>query len=512
MGEVYEGTAPELDRRVAIKRVLKTESSDEMSDLFLREVAVCSTLEHPNVVEVIDAGPADGDLYLVMEFVDGPSLAELLDALRLQNERLPVEVTCGIVAQVARGLAHAHERALPDGTSLGIVHRDVAAENVLITRGGLPKLVDFGLATLSGHQFTNPGTIRGRPRALSPEQARGEKIDARSDIFSLGAMMFELASGRPLYASASIATMLWKVVAGDYDPIEPRLGGADPDLVQIIQTALAVEPQRRFRSARELERALDGFRAQRGMRIESGRIAALINRVWDDIVALRKDRREEGPGELEGRWLVLPADELAVSLELERTEARRAAESKERDAAGGPSNSSGLPGSGGTPPPNVGTPPRMARPRRPSQPQPAPRLESTTFMAPEDLQQPVIAEARGAGPGAPRSKEAAAWAVEPGKSPSVAGDTARAVAGAEVASRAAPAQATAGGGGGQVERAEPAQGPERAEGPGPARRPERGTAGGALATSKARSWLWVLGVLLVIAAVALARAWHEGPR
>lgn len=312
MGEVYEGRSVDLGQVVAIKRMLQSDSG-ELQDLFFREVAVCATLEHPNVVEVIDAGQNGPDLYLVMEYVDGPSLAELLEALRRQGKVLPVEAACGIVAQVARGLAHAHERSLPDGTPLGIIHRDVAPENVLITKSGLPKLVDFGLATLSGHHFTTPGTIRGRPHALSPEQARGEKIDTRSDIFSLGALTFEVVSGKQLYANEALATMLWKVVAGDYESVEARLPGTDPDLVQLIKTALAVDPEQRFRSAREVERALDRFRAARGMRIDSGKIASIISRLWPEILKLRDDHKEDGPGEIEGKRLVLPTDKLDVT-------------------------------------------------------------------------------------------------------------------------------------------------------------------------------------------------------
>src|SRR5262245_38522951 len=109
MGEIYEGLAPDLSRQVAIKRVLKGDDSPDLRELFLREVAVAATLEHPNVVEVIDAGVSGPDLYLVMEFVDGPSLAEVLEALRRARRLLPIEIVCGLMAQIARGLAHAHE-------------------------------------------------------------------------------------------------------------------------------------------------------------------------------------------------------------------------------------------------------------------------------------------------------------------------------------------------------------------------------------------------------------------
>lgn len=311
MGEVYEGFAKDLSRKVAIKRVLKDDDpAEDMRDLFLREVAVAATLEHPNVIEVLDAGLWAGDLYLVMEFVEGASLAEVIEALRRHRRILPIEISCGIVAQVARGLAHAHQRALPDGTPLGIVHRDVAAENVLLAKTGLPKLVDFGLATLSGHNFTSPGTIRGRPRCLSPEQARGDPIDARSDIFALGGLMFELVSGQPLYTDENLATLLWKVTSGEYGDLAQRLPGSDPDLVAILKTALASDPNDRFRSAREMERALDSYRAARGVRVDSGAIASVLTKVWPEIARIRSEKKDEGPGELEGTQLTLPADRL----------------------------------------------------------------------------------------------------------------------------------------------------------------------------------------------------------
>lgn len=309
MGEVYEGRATDIGRNVAIKRVLDSiASEDDLGSLFLREVAVAATLEHPNVVEVIDAGAASTELFLVMELVDGPSLAEVLGVLRAEKKRLPVELTCGIVSHVARGLAHAHQRALPDGTPLGIVHRDVAPENVLITRRGLPKVVDFGLAKLSGHSLTNPGIIRGRPRNLSPEQARGDPVDGRSDVFSLGAMMFEMVSGETLYTGDAVATLLWRVAEGDYEPIAKRLPDIDPDLIHVIERAIAVRPDDRYRSAREVERTLDGFRAARGMRVDSRAMAALVAETWPTIERNRWERLEGTHGELEGAELILEAD------------------------------------------------------------------------------------------------------------------------------------------------------------------------------------------------------------
>lgn len=319
MGEVYQAFSADLNRTVAVKRMLEAATSEEdLKLMFLREVAVAATLEHHNVVEVLDAGQHRQELFLVMELVDGPSLAEVVEVLKRDNKILPIEVSCHIVSSVCQGLAHAHERALPDGTPLGIIHRDVAAENVLIGTDGIAKIVDFGLAKLSGQSLTQPGVIRGRPRSLSPEQARGDTVDVRSDIFSVGAMLFELCAGQPLYPNEAIASLLWKVAAGDYAPIAPRLTHIDPGLVEIIQTALQIDPAHRYRSARELDRALEGFRAARAMRVSSRALAQVVTMTWPTIKANRLQRMDGLPGELEGANLTLPADKTETeSLDLQ---------------------------------------------------------------------------------------------------------------------------------------------------------------------------------------------------
>ena len=311
MGEVYEAEAPDIGRRVAVKRMLDQGTDDEdLVRLFLREMMVASTLEHHNVVEVLDVGQSDHELFLVMEFVEGPTLAEVLTTLRRHNMKPPLQVACGIAMQIAQGLAHAHERALPDGTPLGIVHRDIAPENVLIGSDGVPKLVDFGLAKLDGQDLTQPGIIRGRPRSLAPEQARGDDTDARTDVFALGSILFEMTSGDRLYPDEAIATLLWRVAAGNYEPIRERMKDADPDLVAIVEKAVAVKPELRHRSARQFERELGAFQAARELRVTNSAVATLVASTWDEVKELRARSLQGSEGELDGQVLSLPADEL----------------------------------------------------------------------------------------------------------------------------------------------------------------------------------------------------------
>ena len=309
MGEVYSTHSEGLEGTWAIKRVIESFAQDpEIHAMFLREVAVASTLDHPNVVEVIDAGQANGELFMVMELVEGPSLAEIIAQNKRAKEKMPPKVACAIISGAALGLQHAHEREAPDGTSLQIVHRDVAAENILLTKKGVPKVVDFGLAKVAGSNMTQPGIIRGRPRTIPPEQARGEAVDPRTDLFSLGAILFELLAGEPLYTEASLATLLFKVAQGDYSDVPERLAHIEPDLVDIVVKSVATDPSERFQSARAFSRTLDGYRASRGMPMKADVVAGYLASRIPQIETTRQRDLKDGAGDLENTHLVLPAD------------------------------------------------------------------------------------------------------------------------------------------------------------------------------------------------------------
>jgi len=243
---------------------------------------------------------------LIMELIEGISVADLLEYLRVQGETIDPDLAFGIIGQVARGLVHAHERALPDGSPLGVVHRDIAPENILVTIEGVPKLIDFGIATLNGFEITAPGVIRGHSNYMSPEQARTEKIDARSDVFALGAVLFELLSQEALYTDTQQATLLWKVQQGDYPCLSDRLSKEEPELIEILSKALAVKPEERYRSARNFERHLDRFRAARGLRVDRRTIARMVAVIAEHK---KKQRSRISKGDLRNSRLVLEADD-----------------------------------------------------------------------------------------------------------------------------------------------------------------------------------------------------------
>lgn len=308
MSELYEAQAENGDV-LAVKRILvPSQESQVVSSGFMREAAILASLDHPNIVELLDAGESNEDFFLIMEMVDGISLADIVNVLRASDEAIETDLVCGILGQVARGLSHAHERQMPDGRSLGIFHRDLAPENILVDQQGVPKLIDFGIASLDGFEITNPGVIRGHTRYLSPEQARAETVDARSDTFSLGAVLFELLAGVSLYPEMTEAALLWKVQKGEYESLQARLLSRDPALVAIVERSLAIDPKDRYRNAREFERDLDRFRAARGLRIDKNTIAKTVAAVAQAPINKRLKKGRRGPGELTGHKLLLAAE------------------------------------------------------------------------------------------------------------------------------------------------------------------------------------------------------------
>src|SRR5262245_48097918 len=191
-----------FERPVVIKRILPhLAKRSSFVQMFLDEARVVARIRHPNVVHVHELGKDGDELFMVMEYLDGESLQNVQRRTRKNKERLPLALAAHVVAQVAGGLHAAHELADDAGRPLGLVHRDVSPHNVFITYDGNVKVLDFGIAKFAERATdTEAGQLKGKFPYMSPEQCRGLPLDRRSDVFSLGTVLFELVTGRRLFA------------------------------------------------------------------------------------------------------------------------------------------------------------------------------------------------------------------------------------------------------------------------------------------------------------------------
>lgn len=251
MGEVYLSEDPEIDRRVAIKTVRVVEgggvSAEDLRARMRREAKAAGRLIHPHVVTLFEAGEVEDTFYLVFEYVEGQDLAARMRA----GKPLPLADVLRIARQTAAGLAAAHRR--------GIVHRDIKPSNLLIAdEDGSLKISDFGIAKLTGQAtgLTVSGSIVGTPQYLSPEQVRAEEIDGRSDLFSLGVVLYELLAGRRPFEGETISTLVFQVLSQDPKPLEEIRPALPARLASAVMRLLAKEPAERFPTADALDQEL----------------------------------------------------------------------------------------------------------------------------------------------------------------------------------------------------------------------------------------------------------------
>src|ERR1700691_1307893 len=255
MGEVYRAKDTRLDRNVAVK-ILPDHLSDnpEAKQRFDREARAISSLNHPNICTLHDVGHQDGIDFLVMEFLEGETLAD-----RLRKGPLPTEQVLKYGIEICEGLERAHKS--------GVVHRDLKPGNVMLTRTGA-KLMDFGLAkatpagaapassltmTIADQPLTARGTIVGTFQYMSPEQMEGREADARSDIFALGAMLYEMITGKRAFTGKSQASMVAAILASEPTPISVAQPMTPPALAQMVKSCLAKDPEERFQTVHDLK-------------------------------------------------------------------------------------------------------------------------------------------------------------------------------------------------------------------------------------------------------------------
>jgi len=293
MAEVFRAESAGLEgfkKTVAIKRVLPhLAQKKEFIGMFLDEARLSATLSHSNVVQVFDIGVGDETYFIVMEYVDGANLKSVIEHRKQINQPLAVEAACMIALKTCEGLAYAHEVQDALGQPLGIVHRDVSPPNVLITRHGEVKVVDFGLAKANSQlESSEPGIIKGKFSYLSPEAAQGEEVDLRTDIFATGIILWEMITGHRLFMGDTDLGTVRAVQAARVPPLSQYVKDVPGALEQIIGHALARDPKARYQSAREFGRDLNRVLFQMGRPVSSFDLGSLVTDVRDE------QRRQRG--------------------------------------------------------------------------------------------------------------------------------------------------------------------------------------------------------------------------
>ena len=281
MAEVFRAESTGLEgfrKQVAIKRVLPhLGRNSKFISMFLDEARLSAQLSHSNCVQVFDIGVRDDAYFIVMEFVDGANLKSIATAMQNKGHTFPIPVAAYIAHEICKGLSYAHELSDRSGLSLGLVHRDVSPPNVLVTKHGEVKIVDFGLAKASSQlEPSEPGVIKGKFAYLSPEAARGEDVDCRADIFAVGIILWELLAARRLFTGDTEVQILNKVQAAKVPPISQINRSVPPELESIVHRALARERHERYASARELGQELSRFMFRFAQPVSGYDIATIV--------------------------------------------------------------------------------------------------------------------------------------------------------------------------------------------------------------------------------------------
>jgi eukaryotic-like serine/threonine-protein kinase len=279
-----------FERPVVIKRVLPHLARErDFRDMFLDEARLVVQIRHPNVVQVQELGDDGGDLFLVMEYLEGESLSSLAKRLTAAGERLPDRVALHVVAEACAGLHAAHELRSGD-RHLGLVHRDVSPHNLFVLYSGQIKVIDFGIAKAADRSSkTQTGTVKGKFAYMAPEQVRAEEVDRRADVFSLGVVLHELLTGKPLFARPHDFLMMQAVCL---EPIPPPSATREvpAEVERVVMKALARDPSERYESALALRRDLSALLAgmQTGALVEE-ELARIMQTTFVDRIGAKAD-------------------------------------------------------------------------------------------------------------------------------------------------------------------------------------------------------------------------------
>jgi serine/threonine-protein kinase len=299
MAEVFKGESLSVQgfkKQVAIKRVLLYLAQNKnFISMFLDEARLGARLTHANIVTVFDIGAADNTFFIVMEFVDGCNLKTIIETYRQSGKRLGVKEALYIAMNALNGLSFAHELLDDDGNLLHIVHRDVSPPNILISKRGEVKVTDFGLAKATTQlEKTDPGVVKGKFSYLSPEAALGQPVDARTDVFALGIVIWEMLAGRRLFLGETdfqTVKMVQQAQIPSLSRINPEV---DAELEGVLGKALTQDVKSRYQSASEFQDAIAGYLFSRKLKVTAFDIATLVKAAILTKAELKKGEMQPG--------------------------------------------------------------------------------------------------------------------------------------------------------------------------------------------------------------------------
>jgi eukaryotic-like serine/threonine-protein kinase len=261
MAELYLAKDTRTNGMVVLKRILPYLAQEvEFLKMFLDEARIAGQLHHPNIVRLYELGRLDGSTFIAMEWVEGIDLRKVLHKEQERQASIPPGIAAWVIARLCEALQHAHQRAGPDGQPLGIVHRDVSPQNVMVTYRGDVKLVDFGIAKATAWMGrSKPGVIKGKFLYLAPEQLTQDKLDHRADLFALGTLLYEITVGKSPFQRQTTEAVIYSIRREDPEPPAAVLHGYPPKLSRIVMRCLEKDRERRYQSADEVREALDSF-------------------------------------------------------------------------------------------------------------------------------------------------------------------------------------------------------------------------------------------------------------
>jgi len=294
MAELFLAKGP--DGLVVVKKILpKYADSTRFTQLFLDEAKLAGSLDHPNIVRAYDAGQDRGTAFFAMELVHGPDSRSILHRAWTVGERMPIEHAIFIAARVADALHYAHEQRRPDGSLLEIVHRDVSPSNVVVSYDGEVKLLDFGVAKAATSTVkTRTGTLKGKISYMSPEQAKGSKLDRRSDIFSLGIVLWEMVTTQRLFRGENDLQTLQLIINEPLRRPSELQPACSPELERVILRALARDLSARYQTAAELLADLEQVARTESLAVGPGPLAGYLAELFSPEVRAWREAQSRG--------------------------------------------------------------------------------------------------------------------------------------------------------------------------------------------------------------------------